>query len=200
MASLPKGWEAFFMSENPLHPVPAHWELRGERIIARTRVFDLCGLTYRHPKRGTEREFISLKAPDWVNVVALTESRELILVRQFRYGINALSLEVPGGVMEPGEDPVAAGLRELAEETGYEGGSARLLGSLHPNPAIMGNRCHVVLAEGVARTRAHDWDADEELELSLAPLERALAWVADGTITHSLSVCALMLHLGHRGV
>ena len=105
-------------------------------------------MQYRHPVRGTEKEFIVAHAPDWVNVVAVTPEGKIVLVRQFRFGSNALSLEVPGGVMEEGEDPIAAGVRELSEETGYGGGKARLLGSVHPNPAIQDNRCHFVLVEG----------------------------------------------------
>lgn len=178
---------------------PARWERRGSRLIASTRVIDVCGVTFHHPVRGTEREFICMQAPDWVNVVAITRDRQVVLVRQFRYGSNDFSLEVPGGVMEPGEDPVATGVRELAEETGYGGGRASLLGSLHPNPAIQSNRCHAVLVEDVEPVQALDWDADEELELSIAPLDEVLRLVSQGGITHSLTLCALLLYLQRRG-
>src|SRR5262245_39801555 len=123
---------------------PARWEKRGHKIQAKTVVFDVRSVNYRHPVRGTEKDFIVMHAPDWVNVLALTRDGQLVLVRQFRFGIDAFSLEVPGGVMEAGEDPVEAGLRELREETGYTGARARLLGIVHPNPAIQSNRFHVV--------------------------------------------------------
>jgi 8-oxo-dGTP pyrophosphatase MutT (NUDIX family) len=119
--------------------------------------------------------------------------RQLVLVRQFRFGIHDFSLEVPGGVIESGEDPVAAGVRELAEETGFAGGTARLLGSVHPNPAIQDNRCHAVLVEGVTRSAPLAWDPDEEIEISTAPVDDVLAWARAGRITHSLSLNALML-------
>ncbi|HMD61926.1 MAG TPA: NUDIX hydrolase, partial [Opitutaceae bacterium] len=96
---------------------PSRWLRGGERVLASTRVLELRSVKYRHPKRG-EREFVVLHAPDWVNVVAVTPGGELVLVRQFRFGSNSLSLEVPGGVIEAGEDPLAAGVRELSEETG----------------------------------------------------------------------------------
>ena len=107
---------------------PARWEKRGERLELKTRVFDVMATAYRHPVRGTEREFVVIRAPDWVNVVALTTEGEIVLVRQFRFGVDGFSLEIPGGVMEPGEDVVTAGLRELREETGYSGSRATLLG------------------------------------------------------------------------
>ena len=172
---------------------PARWVRLGERTLAETRVLDLRMIRYRHPRRQTEREFVSIHASDWVNVVPLTTDGRLVLVRQFRYGINDFSLEVPGGVIEDGEDPVVAGLRELAEETGYAGGAARLLGSVHPNPAIQDNRCHAVLADGVMRAGALAWDEDEEMEVITAPVDDVLAWARGGQITHSLSLTALML-------
>jgi len=154
---------------------PALWERRGERVLVSTRVLELRNVRYRHPKRGTEREFLVAHAPDWVNVIARTPEGRIVLVRQFRFGSNALSLEVPGGVMEAGEDPVEAGVRELLEETGYGGGRARLLGSVHPNPAIMDNRCHVVLVDGAVPTGPIDWDDDEEIlptkEVEATPAE-----------------------------
>ena len=172
---------------------PMRWERLGERELATTRVLDLRSVRLRHPRRGTEKEFVVIRAPDWVNVIALTPDRQLVLVRQFRFGIHEFSLEVPGGVIESGETPVAAGVRELAEETGFAGGPARLLGSVHPNPALQDNRCHAVLVEGVVRREPLAWDPDEEIEISTAPVDEALAWARAGRITHSLSLTALML-------
>lgn len=184
------------MNKGVVSSFPERWDRRGARTITKTKVFDLCGVTYFHPKRKTEREFVCLMPPDWVNVVPVTTDGKIVLVRQFRFGINDFSLEVPGGVMEPGEDPVAAGLRELAEETGYAGGTARLLGSVHPNPAIQANLCHAVLADGVSLTKELDWDPDEEIEVCALPVAEVLALARGGKITHSLSLCALMLFEG----
>jgi ADP-ribose pyrophosphatase len=155
---------------------------------------------FRHPVRGTDREFVIAHAPDWVNVVAQTPDDRLVLVRQFRFGSNELSLEIPGGVMEAGEDPIAAGLRELSEETGYGGGTAGILGSVHPNPAIQDNRCHIVLVRGAMPLGPMKWDLDEEIQVSTAPTEEVLAMARSGAITHSLSVAALMLFEGARRV
>jgi 8-oxo-dGTP pyrophosphatase MutT (NUDIX family) len=172
------------------------WKREGERVLASTRVLELKSVRYRNPSRGTERDFTVAHAPDWVNVVALTPDGRLVLVRQFRFGSGEFSLEVPGGVIEAGEAPVAAGLRELSEETGYGGGAARLLGTVHPNPAILDNRCHVVLVDGAVPSGPMNWDFDEEIEVSTAAVADALAWARSGRITHSLTVAALMLFEG----
>lgn len=169
-------------------------------MLASTKVLELRSVRYVHPVRGTQKDFVVAHAPDWVNVVALTPDGRIVLVNQFRFGANALSLEIPGGVIEKGEEPLAAGLRELLEETGYGGGSARLLGSVRPNPAIMDNRCHFVLVEGAVPTGPMNWDPDEEIEVSTAPAGDVLAWARSGRISHSLSVAALMHFEGSRRV
>ncbi len=173
---------------------PSRWEKRSERVLTRTRIFDLRSTYYHHPVRGSGRDFYVMHSPDWVNVVALAPDRRMVLVRQFRFGIDDFSIEVPGGVMDhAGEDAVAAGLRELREETGYAGGNARLLGRVHPNPAIMSNRCHLVLVEQCERVAGPDWDPDEEMEIMLAPVDEVYAWARAGRITHSLVLDALLL-------
>lgn len=178
---------------NPSSPDPARWERQDRRLLASTRILELHSVQFRHPVRGTKREFVVIDAPDWVNVIALTPDGHLVLVRQFRYGIDAFSLEIPGGVIERGEDPVVAGVRELREETGCAGSSARLLGSVHPNPAIQSNRCHLVLVEAVVPVAAMAWDHDEEIAVSTAPVEEVFAWARSGRITHALVLDALWL-------
>jgi 8-oxo-dGTP pyrophosphatase MutT (NUDIX family) len=164
-----------------------------ERSLATTRILELRSVRYRSARRGTEGDYTVIAAPDWVNVLALTPAGHLVLVQQFRYGINDLSWEIPGGVIEAGEDPVSAGQRELQEETGYAGGPARLLGSVHPNPAIQNNRCHLVLVENVELRGATAWDHDEDLAVATAPAEEVIAWARSGRITHILVICGLFL-------
>lgn len=172
-------------------PKPARWQKLGETVLAPTRIFDLRTARYRHPVRETERDFYVVHSRDWVNVLAVTTEGHLVLVNQFRFGIDQFSLEIPGGVIDSGEDPVAAGLRELREETGYVGSSARLIGAVHPNPAIMSNRCHLVLVENCRREAELEWDTDEEIEVLTAPIAQVYAWALEGKIVHSLVLDAL---------
>ena len=179
------------MSLSPSSPRPARWEKLGSTTVAQTRVLDLLGVRYRHPARGTEKDFVVVAPADWSNVLALTTDGRLVLVRQFRFGIDEFSLEIPGGVMEAGEDPIEAGLRELREETGFTGTRARVLGSVNPNPAIQSNRCHFVLVEDAVQSAALEWDADEEIEVTTVPVDEVLAHARAGGITHALVLNAL---------
>ena len=117
----------------------------------------------------------------------------MILVRQFRYGADAFSLEIPGGVIEKGEEPAIAGVRELQEETGYVGSPARILGHVQPNPAIQSNRCHFLLVEEASATTPVAWDHDEEIEVCVLPIQEVFSLARSGGITHSLTWNALFL-------
>ena len=183
------------MPDSP--PPPQRWRKLRSEPVATTRVFDVTRAIYRHPDRDREQNFVVINAPDWVNVVALTPDHQLVLVRQFRFGIDEFSLEIPGGIIEPGEDCVAAGLRELREETGYVGDRARLLGSVHPNPAIQSNRCHLVLVENAHTDGKLDWDPDEEFEILTKPVDEVYALAYRGGITHALVLDALLLFTPH---
>jgi len=172
---------------------PSRWERLSSRSLAKTRIFDLDEVKFRHPVRETERDFVVLNPPDWVNVIALTLDYQIVLVKQFRYGLNDFTLEIPGGMIDQDEDYLAAGLRELREETGFEGSNAQWLGSVDPNPAIQSNRSHLVLVTGAKCTAEIAWDPDEEIEVSLLPVDEVLKLARNGGITHSLVLNALFM-------
>lgn len=123
----------------------------------------------------------------------MTPQGELVMVRQFRFGMEGLSLELPGGVIERGEDPAQAAVRELAEETGYTGAAPTVLGSVHPNPAIQSNRAHVILVPEVQLTADLKWDADEEMSIALVPVQEVLQRARAGEVTHALMLNGLFL-------
>jgi 8-oxo-dGTP pyrophosphatase MutT (NUDIX family) len=179
------------MAEPP--PPPKRWKKLGARTVAHTRIFDVQSVDFQHPARAKPQDFFVINAPDWVNVIALTPDHQLVLVRQFRYGTDDFSLEIPGGVIDAGEDPVAAGVRELQEETGYTGTAARLLGSVHPNPAMQNNRCHLVLVENARPAAKLDWDPDEEFEIMTRPVDEVYQLAYAGGITHAMVLDALLL-------
>lgn len=168
-----------------------HWEHRGDREVLDGRVFKVVQRRLYHPGRETEADFSVIVSLPWVNVLALTTEGEVVMVRQFRYGTQQLSLEPPGGMFEPDESPVEAGLRELREETGFTGERARLIGEVQPNPAILNNHCYFVLVEDAVRTESTDWDEHEEIEVVTMPWRDAVEAARTGGVIHSLGVCAL---------
>ena len=146
------------------------------------------------PTRG--RDAFVFRTPDWCNVLALTTNEEIVFVRQFRFGTGSDTLELPGGVLDPGESPREAAIRELREETGYETDEAHVepLLDIHANPALQDTRVHTFLARGVALSAGGtDFDENEACELVLVPLRELAARLDAGEITHSL--CRLPLEL-----
>ena len=128
------------------------WKRLESTRISDHRIFKLREDRVVNPRTGDEHQMVVLENPDWVNIVALTSEREVVFVEQYRQGSETVELEIPGGMMDPGEtDPVATAVRELAEETGYTGQNSRKIGECFANPAIMNNQVHTVLVENCVR-------------------------------------------------
>lgn len=171
------------------HPKP--WRVLREEHLQHCRVFDVHVATMESPQTGAAHPFYRIESPAWVNVVALTPDDELVMVRQFRQGSRVVTLEIPGGLVDPGESPEAAAARELIEETGYRAGRLASLGSLNPNPALFGNRCHMQVALDCVAAAAIQNSATEQTQVELVPLIRLPELLRDGAIDHALVVAAL---------
>lgn len=167
------------------------WKTLSSCQLADYRIARMRSVRREHPLTKKEYEFYVLDCPDWVNIVALTPERNLILVRQYRHGTDTVDLETPGGVMDPSDPtPEFTAVRELREETGYEGTSARVIGSIAPNPAIQGNRCHTVLVEGCKLMHPTAMDASEDIVTELVSCQQMGQLIREGTIQHALAVVA----------
>ncbi len=159
--------------------------------LASYRIFEVCRVELVDAAGQPRGDAFTLRGSDWCNVVAVTPDDRVVLVWQYRFGTDALSLEIPGGVIDPGEAPEDAARRELREETGYEAEQLDLLLAIEPNPAIQNNRCFTFLAQGARPTGATDFDHQEELETALLPADRIADLLDGGQVTHSLVQSAL---------
>ncbi len=167
-----------------------------------TWTIDRIKTLFEHPLFELERHFLKrpqatreavvLRTPDWVNIIALDDAQRVLLVRQWRFGLQAPTLEIPGGMVE-GESEQDAAQRELLEETGYQARHWRRLGEVHPNPAFITNVCGTWVATELERLGPPEGDGEEELELEVAPLAGIPDLIRAGAITHSLVIAAFHL-------
>lgn len=163
------------------------------------RVFDVRKDRAQSPTSGQAYDFYIIEAPDWVNVIPVTPDGQVVCIRQYRHGTEKVTLEVPGGVIDPGDGtPAQAAQREMQEETGYISDELVPLGAVAPNPALQDNRCHSFLAPNARPNGPQALDGAEEIDITLVDLGDIPALITSGQITHALVVTAFYLLDQHR--
>jgi len=163
------------------------------------RVFTLRTDRAQSPRTGREHDFFVLESSAWINVIPLTGDNDVIMIRQYRHGTRDITLEIPGGLVDPGDTPLDAAHRELFEETGYRADEMIPLGYVHPNPAIQNNRCYTFLARDVIPVGAQELDDKEDIEVLSCPLVEVPHLIRSGAITHSLVVVAFYRYFMEYG-
>ena len=173
------------------------WKKLSSKPAGNFRVFNIRSDLKVSPRTGREHDFYVIEAVNWVHVIALTKDGKLVMVEQYRHGSDTIELELAGGMIDPSDtSPLEAGLRELREETGYEGRQAEIIGQIYANPAIMNNICYTVLVRDCELRHSQQLDHGEDLAVTLIEVPEIPKLIRQGRIGHSLVVVGLY-HFEH---
>ncbi|HMB90280.1 MAG TPA: NUDIX hydrolase [Rhodothermales bacterium] len=148
----------------------------------------------RSPRSGRVHPFYVIEATDWVNIIPVTPDGQFVFIRQYRHGVREMTLEVPGGMVDPGETAAEAARREMLEETGYDTEQIIHLGGVEPNPAIQNNVCHSYLALDACPRSTQNLEGTEEIDVVLVDPAEVPGLIVSGQITHALVVTAFYLY------
>ena len=169
----------------------SRWRVEPDQAVLETPIGTIRKGPLQSRTSLKRKDFYYFDFPDWVNIIALTPAHEILLISQFRYGTKRMELEIPGGMIDPGEDVVEAGCRELLEETGFAGEHGKVIGKVCPNPAIQGNSCYTILVENAVLTSNPHPDDMEEIDWFLVPEQEIDRYISDGLIEHGLVLNAI---------
>ena len=172
------------------------WDTVSTEKILHTPVFDVYKQK-EETKSGLKGDYVAIDAPDWVVIIA-EHGDNFVLVRQWRHGEGRITLEFPGGVADPGEQPVETALRELEEETGYKAGKITFLGKVSSNTALFRNHFSVFLAQDLIQTGSQHLDADELLRYEELPIKEVIQRYGDPELTHAYMGTALAFYFRHK--
>jgi 8-oxo-dGTP pyrophosphatase MutT (NUDIX family) len=175
------------------------WREVSRETVADARIFTVERSIAESPVDGEPRTFHRIRSVDWAQLLPITRDNEAVMVRQYRHGPQRVTLEMPGGLIDAGEDPAAAALRECLEETGYRARAALPLGTVNPNPALFTHRLHSFYATDVEPEGAIQNTGSEITEVVLIPVADLEGLLLSGEIEHALVAAALWRYLRLHG-
>jgi ADP-ribose pyrophosphatase len=171
------------------------WRELAREPVADCKVFSVERSIAASPLDGSQHSFYRIHSSAWAQIVPITKDDQVVLVRQYRHGAGRVTLEIPAGLVDPGEEPMRAALRECLEETGYRARNAVSLGVVNPNPALFSNRLYAYLATDVEPAAEIHNIGTEQTEVVLVPVRRLPEMILRGDIDHALVVATLWRYL-----
>ena len=166
------------------------WQCIRSRSRDSFRVFSVRTDTAVSPRTGTEHDFHIIESEDWINVIPLIADHHVVMIRQYRHGARKVTLEIPGGLVDPGDTPEKAAAQELLEETGYQAEGLVQIGVVNPNPALFNNRCYTYVARNVKKIHDPMPDQAEDIEVVFIPLSDISELIQNGEIDHAMVIAA----------
>ena len=171
------------------------WREVAREPVADCSVFSVERSIAASPADGAQHAFYRIHSGSWAQIVPITKDQEIVLVRQYRHGASRVTLEIPAGLVDPGEDPRDAAIRECLEESGYRATNAVSLGVVNPNPALFSNRLYAYLATDVEPVSEIKNVGTEQTEVVLVPVRRLPDMMLGGEIDHALVIATLWRYL-----
>ncbi|NIZ47355.1 NUDIX hydrolase [Entomospira nematocerorum] len=176
------------------------WQETSYKLLGDYRIFQVEEV-HRMLSHEHRNVFYRIKSEPWIiTIPVITKDNEdhFVLVRQFRHGSGQLTLEFPAGIVDDGEDPRDAALRELAEETAYNANNIVLIGESNPNPALFDNKVYIFLATALQALPAQHLDNDEAIEVITLPIREVESRMGKGDMNHALMVMAMYWYQQYR--
>jgi len=170
------------------------WQISSDKKIFSKKIFTLREAECYHPVKEVKHSFFLIDTMNWINIVALTDKEEFIMVKQHRLGTDEITVETPAGLIEKNENPEIAAGRELKEETGYKPDKMIFLKKLSANPSIQNNYIYFYLALGCKKIFEQNLDEAEDIEIQILSVEQITEMIKNGSIDHSIALNALNLY------
>jgi 8-oxo-dGTP pyrophosphatase MutT (NUDIX family) len=171
------------------------WQTLEDRFVQNLKIFNVRFKKRINPSTGVASEFVTLDSPNWVNIIAITGERKIVMVEQYRHGTDSITYELPGGMVEIDENYANAAMRECIEETGYVGeGTPLKIGEVQPNPAFMNNICTTFLWENCSLKHSQNLDSNELINVKEFSVEDIKSMIDKGEIKHAIILNAFFFY------